>query len=365
MSARLRDETTGVAPTQPVVDQPPACLAEALVLAQTSDWSAASLPPLLDRLPGWAGQLMAPDRVAWQQGLRQFWTRHGWGLAMDRQLAIFDMACDWDDWPLVIAVGEALDQRRALTDSAIIQLARAYWHMGESEAALTRLYPHLVTAPRDLGAYDLYDRIHAWSSHCHAVGLDDRTGLHDSDLRLEPLGEQHLRDFAWQYQDPSIARLCCLPTFDSAQDWLDWLSDTYGYGDQLLFAVLHRQWGFVGVVSLILHRGVGFFYYWVGADYQGHGFGPGAVSLMLQLARTEYGMHACYAKAFTDNYPSRRGLQKLGFEPMAVRPAPPDDRECFYRLGDAVSASQGIDELRLLLVDMASEVSLCDLYGLS
>lgn len=338
----------------PVAD----CLATALQLAQADDWSAATLSSLLPRLSAWAGQLRAPDRVVWQHGLRQLWARHGWGLTTDRQQALFALACDWDDWPLAIQVGETLAQRGALPDSVVPALAQAYWQLGKGDAALRRLYPHLVAAPQDEQAYRLHADVHAWCGFRESLGLDGPIVSPDDALCLEPLGGHHLRDFAWQYQDPSIARLCCLPAFDSDRAWLDWLHETYGYGDQLLFAVLHREWGFVGVVSLILHRGAGFFYYWVGPDFQGQGIGPAAVSLMLQLGQSAYGMHACYAKAFADNYPSRRGLRKLGFAPMAIEPDPPHAHERFYRWGDVTPPSRAIRELALLLQDMGSELRL-------
>ena len=46
-----------------------------------------------------------------------------------------------------------------------------------------------------------------------------------------------------------------------------------------------REWGFVGSVSLVMHGEVGFFYYWIGRDFQGYGIGPEAVQLLLQAAR--------------------------------------------------------------------------------
>lgn len=131
---------------------------------------------------------------------------------------------------------------------------------------------------------------------------------------------------------------------------------TYGYGDQVVFAVLHREWGFVGSVSLILHRGAGFFYYWVGADFQGRGFGPEAVSILLRLARDVYGMRTCYAKVFSGNHRSQRGLSKLGFRPMSVQAALPDDDERFYRLGVDVPEAAANRELQTLLKDMGSEL---------
>ena len=95
--------------------------------------------------------------------------------------------------------------------------------------------------------------------------------IEDETLRLEPLGHHHCADFAWQYWDPDIARLCCLPVFADDAAWHRWLDECWGYGDQRLYAVLHRDWGFVGSVSLTLHEDLGFFYYWIGSRFPGAG----------------------------------------------------------------------------------------------
>jgi RimJ/RimL family protein N-acetyltransferase len=333
-------------------------LAELFDLLDAADWSLKAVIPALPALLDQTAMLVPANRFGWQAGLRMLWARHGWGMPGASQRQLMELAYQWDDWPLVIQVIETFAGKDGLSADDRYVLARAYWQLGDGGQALELLRPVLIVQPGDAEAYTLYRDIESWCRYraCYPFGTE--YPVDDGELRLEPLGEHHLGDFAWQYYDLAIAELCCLPHFDSDQAWLEWLCQTYGYGDQLLFAVLHREWGFVGSVSLILHRGVGFFYYWIGAEFQGNGFGPRAVAMMLELAQAVYGLHACYAKSFADNYPSRRGLDKLGFQHLPVQPMPPHEGERYYRLGTAEPDGMVIDELRTLLDDMGSEVRL-------
>lgn len=327
---------------------------------EADDWSLKAVVPLLSTLVAQAAVLPSVHRYGWQSGLRRLWARHAWGMSPSAQQQLLTLACRWDDWPLVVRIADTLAERGALSADTTCMLAHAHWHMGEDRRALRLLRPVLVGQPRNTAAYGLYLSIEEWCRYRDCFPFGSEYSVDDGELRLEPLGEHHLRDFAWQYHDPAIARLCCLPDFGSDQAWLDWLRQSYGYGDQVLFAVLHREWGFVGSVSLILHRGVGFFYYWIGSEFQGNGLGPRAVSRLLALGREQYGMRVCYANAFAENYPSRRGLGKLGFEMLTVRALPPDAQERFYRLGDPVSRQQAIRELDVLMRDMGSPMQLYD-----
>ncbi|HBF50265.1 MAG TPA: hypothetical protein DDX04_07675, partial [Massilia sp.] len=175
-------------------------------------------------------------------------------------------------------------------------------------------------------------------------------------LTLEPLAHHHARDFAWQYHDPTIAELCCLPVFADALDWHRWLAALWREGRRLLFAVLHREWGLIGCVSLQLHQDLGFFYYWLGRDFQGHGYGPCAGQLLLDLAARTYGLRCCYAKAFDTNLRSRSGLGKMGFADLGMRGAGDDCDQVFYRRGPAQGRRRTVDELDRLLDSMDAGV---------
>ncbi|GAB2182334.1 hypothetical protein DLREEDagrD3_25570 [Denitratisoma sp. agr-D3] len=209
-----------------------------------------------------------------------------------------------------------------------------------------------LAKPRNLVFVSIYRSLLAWNDSRCQLGLDAKGILGDDDLQLEPMGHHHIRDFAWQYYDPAIAERCCLPKFRSDNEWHEWLDDTYRYGDQGIYAVIHREWGFIGNVSLIQHAGIGFFSYWLGRDFQGKGFGPRAVALMLSFASERYGLHTCYAKVFDVNIPSRRALEKLGFEDIQVSAVSPDDNEMFYRRGPSADRDLIAEELHWLMAAM-------------
>lgn len=328
-------------------------------------WRADAVRALLPRALPFASSLSPADRLAWLQGLR---VARSIGALDDPAVAApaLALAERWCDWPLVDALCAA--QRSLLgADGEIGADAACAWiqalfHGGRSDAALQHCRRRMFSHPQEARPERLHRALSAWRCFVDARG----PAIEGDGLRLEPLGHQHLADFAWQYHDPEIAELCCLPRFADDAQWHAWLERCWRYGDQRLYAVLHPEWGFIGSVSLIEcavgNARVGFFYYWLGADFQGCGLGPRAVRLLLAHARDARGLRSCHAKVFDDNRRSRRALEKLGFRALPVRGIPPFDGETFYRLGldgeaDAEPA-QAVEELRLLLEAMDAETRL-------
>ncbi len=283
---------------------------------EDADWGARLLARLLPAILRLADELAPGARLAWMIGLRRAWDRHGRALPGAARGGLLELAAAWRDWPLAREVGAARRERGELDAAGERALARALHLLGESEAALETLLPGLLARPGDSRHAD------AW----RAIALErerdadwpgiDGAAANAPDLRLAPLGHRHLLDFAWQYHDPAIATRCNLPAFADAGQWRDWLDSTRGHGDQITHAVLHREWGFIGSVSLILQDGLGFFYYWLGRDFQGHGLGPRAGALLLGHAERHWRMRACHARVYADNTASRRGLGKLGFREL-------------------------------------------------
>ncbi len=291
------------------------------------------------------------ERGARRLELRRWWRDRGCTLTEAPMTDLLALASAWGDWPLSREVGRTLERQRTLAPHEAWWLVLACRQMGDLAEAIdlcrSRMFAHPnepwpMIAHRALRSLiEFHDTV--------APALDSAT------LRLEPLGHHHCEDFARQYYDPAIAELCCLPDFASSAHWHRWLDDCWACGDQRLYAVIDPDWGFVGSVSLILHQGVGFFYYWIGRDFQGHGLGTAAVRLLLDDAAEYHGMRACYAKVFEHNVPSRRALAKLGFEPLDVRPAPPDETEMLYRLGPPQPRQRTVEDLHELFRRMRSE----------
>lgn len=271
---------------------------------------------------------------------------------------MFCLALRWNDWPLLLAVAEGIEALRPLHPTEGIGCCQALWHMGQTESALNRCRRLNFAQPGFDPAQAMLGALNVWNDTLQHHPFSPLLGQPSGPLRLEPLGHHHLTDFAWQYFDPSIAERCNLPTFESGEHWHRWLQENESYGDECVFAVLHQSWGFLGSVSLVLHEGVGFVSYWIGVDFQGHGMGTQAVSLLLEMAHSASGMHTCYAQVLECNWASRRILEKLGFEQLCCRLAPPNEDGLIYRLGSFRSYQQNIRELHWLFECMQSDTKI-------
>jgi RimJ/RimL family protein N-acetyltransferase len=322
-----------------------------------AQWSPQAAAVWLPDAATCAATLPPTARTRWLQGLRAC-LEHGRALSPAAREAMLALAAAWGDWPLALPLCELWEEHAALPDWAEQVMVDALLHLGEHDAALARCRSRMFSHPRDAWPQTRHRDILAWQAFLaqRAEPIDGEVDGHR--LRLEPLGHHHLGDFARQYWDPQIAELCRLPQFADVQQWHRWLDECWSYGDQRLYAVLHRDWGFIGQVSLTMHGDTGFFYYWIGRDFQGHGLGPAAVRLLLSAAEARDGLRVCYAKAFWHNARSRHGLRKLGFEALDFRPAPPNEDETLYRRGPPHSREEDAARLRWLLERMGSETRL-------
>ena len=254
----------------------------------------------------------------------------------------------WCDWPLIVHLLEVASTNRPLRRLEIVQLTHAYWQTGRTSCALDRLRPLLIENPESSDVWRLYDAINEWQGFCRTSGFDTFED-DESDLSLQLLGHQHHASFAATYCDPSISHLCGLPDFHDAQQWHAWLNQRYALADEMTFVISHRYWGMVGSTSLIMNGPLGFCYYWIGKEFRGRGFGPGAISILLKLAKVRYGLQTCYAKVYDHNTASRRCLEKLKFEQLDFQSVFPHADKIFYRLGQPMPRYTIANELRELL----------------
>lgn len=183
--------------------------------------------------------------------------------------------------------------------------------------------------PKDERLSNLYSAV-CRKRQGHSYQLSDLT---DHEIQLTPMGEEHLEAFAWQYADPNVAKLCNLPDFNSDQDWFSWLDESLYSPSDHLFAVIHQEWGFIGSVSLRIKHNLGFFYYWLGRDFQGYGFGPRATDILMHLGQKYHAMSCCYAKVYPHNKPSQRAITKLGFTQLPYSMPENPENELLYYLG--------------------------------
>jgi RimJ/RimL family protein N-acetyltransferase len=330
---------------------------------ESAQWSPRALEQWLPGVIAHAYELPPDARIAWLLRLREA-ARHAWAAPLIVRQALMRLADAWCDWPLLLAVGEGLEDAGESPEWAGPLQVAAQLRLGASQAALSRCRTLALLRPRDRWASDTHDALQRWMCFVDRIA----SPIVGESLRLEPMGHHHAGDFAWQYYDPAIGERCCLPAFADHAHWHRWLDQCWGYGDQRIYAVIHPEWGFIGSVSLILRDGIGFFYYWLGRDFQGYGLGPAAARLLLDDARLHRGIATCYAKVFEDNAPSRRALEKLGFDALDFCPAPPNGHEVLYRLGSPQCREDSVEELRTLFERMGSDTRVavpCSMPGSS
>lgn len=172
----------------------------------------------------------------------------------------------------------------------------------------------------------LADRRARWPSAC------DPSLAAIDELAIEPLAAYHAEDMHAQLSDPEICVLAGLPPMTTPQEVLDWIAAENQSENRLLFAVLHRDFGFVGVVAAHLHSNTAHFYFWIGADYQGMGIGRRAAELLfVQLGCA--GVTEIFTTVYIDNGRSRRALISLGFRRVRTLALAPHADVLLYRMG--------------------------------
>lgn len=345
----IRDGYDAARLARPVLD-------EAWTRLTDCDWHPSMLAAYLPALVRQAPALAPASRCAWLEGLHRAWRRHRETLGSGERKALLELAAAWSYWPLVMAVGESFDAPDRLDDAVFQRLCEAYCMVGDADAAIDLTVAMQLSYPSKQSYAQRYERLVAWRNW-RADRLPIAEFVRENDaVSLEPLAHRHVSDFGWQYYDPSIAELCCLPCFADDGDWHDWLTQAYARGDQQLFAVMHRQWGFIGSVGLVLRGDVGLIYYWIGRDYRGCGFGPHAATLLLAAAHRYAGMRCCYAQVYDYNAPSRKVLQKIGFVETRVCAAAPNTDQLFYRIGHDDSDAHIAVEVHALMDYLEAEV---------
>lgn len=253
------------------------------------------------------------------------------------------------DWPLLIQLSE-----QSLYSPTGAHKATPYIQMGKLLKAQQLNTEALQKQPDDLPLIQQQQLIiETMQTHPYM-----NTTNHCKELWLTPLEYHHVADFGWQYCDPDIAALCNLPVFPTAESWLNWLHYCQQDPHLYIFAIIHRELGFIGSTCLHIHQGHGFFYYWLGADFRGKGFGPRAVTELLNLGNTYFGMQDCFTKVFKHNQPSQRATRKAGFRLLPFSAQPPSDNETFYYCGKEKQNTVLHKQLGELLLLLKSEIEL-------
>lgn len=294
------------------------------------------------------GMFNPASRITWLGHLRNFVEEQTQlSPATVNQLVTFSLfLCDW-------ALVLKLEKKFVIqTCNGRQDLAYAMWKLGHWSEAYHLLECLMFQQPDKDQCYGLYNEL-LNSAHQQGFSRYHNPAI-SAFLSLEPLNFHHGQEFLWQYHDPRIAELCCLPYLDNLTDWNHWQSDQGLYDDQTTLAVWHRDWGFIGVVSLAIHDDVGFFYYWMGNDFQNQGLGTQAASLLLDMGKECFGLRCCYAKVYEHNLSSQKAMEKIGFSRLPFNTAEPDNLEYLYYYGPVCSAEDNLREIYLLFQKMQS-----------
>ena len=251
-----------------------------------------------------------------------------------------------DDWPMLAYCCRLYQKRCAYIlsdpkDQAQCQaqlinklhlLNQAYQQQGLFDQAESCLKQGLLKHHRNKALLEDYKRLRELKK----ILPQGLTKLRSDELILTPLQRDHEKDFLWQYADPSIAELCTLPDFNDEdendkdkENWQQWLLECQRRPEAHLFAVQHIHWGFVGSVNIDVFKGVGFFYYWFGKDFQGRSFGPQAARILIDWSAGHLGLNCCYTKVYQDNIYSQKALEKSGFRPLPLKIAESYEQEAY------------------------------------
>lgn len=213
---------------------------------------------------------------------------------------------------------------------------------GGTPAALALLDQALEHEPANPRYRDfrcvLAERLRAWN----ATPWYRRELACDAALTLEPIGAEHLAVLLYQLRDPQIGVMTRLPELSTPEDAARWLEEEYREPGRATYAVMHAEHGFVGVVSLRRHDEAGYFYFWIGTDYQGMGLGRRAAALLFRHARA-LGIADIFTSAYADNARSRRALAHLGFAQIDIAACEPDQDLLFFRLALTDEAGGGAE----------------------
>jgi RimJ/RimL family protein N-acetyltransferase len=311
-------------------------------------------------------QTIEPEqRLHWMSIMRDYLFGHdqepkGYTVSLDDVVTVdlmMQLAQYLCDWPIVIYLREVLEksyQPEHLVLNNQFALCLAYYHQGMLHEAVQNIKSCMLRDYRQTHLVRQYWQLRQELSRL-PFALDDLTS---GDLRLMPLSEHHIDAFSWIYADENIASLCNLPSFTSDSDWLDWLNNNQSEPNKHVFVVIHQHWGLIGSVSLEVHNGVGFFYYWLGADFQGYGFGPLAVDILLDFGAGYLAMDCCYAKVYKYNTPSQKAMIKIGFRALSLSALWPDEQEVFYYLGTQINDIKHYEQLQLLFEVQGSDMKL-------
>jgi RimJ/RimL family protein N-acetyltransferase len=137
-------------------------------------------------------------------------------------------------------------------------------------------------------------------------------------IALEPVAPRHAEAVQALASHPDVVATTNLPEpypEDGAEQWIDYVQPRHEAGEEYAFAIKNADDTLVGVTGLRsvtdTKAELGF---WIGKPYWGQGYATAAARQTLVFAFEDVGLEVVFARPLRRNAPSRRVLEKLGFE---------------------------------------------------
>lgn len=286
----------------------------ALCLLRLSGHEPAVLAALLPKLIDAPELLVDNARPAWREALERTWAevipdpaepRLHTGIAIvAMHLGHFELARE--------ALSAGLDWFGPSAPD-LHCLAQVEAMTGRAAEAIPLLDVALELCPDDADCLELRAALCARLARRARLPFRDHATLDDGDLCLEALGPEHAGAFLRQYRDPQIARMTRLPELPTVDAVSAWIAREMEARGEPIWALVHRAHGFVGLVCLRGTADAGYFYFWLGADFQQRGYGGRAAALALRLAGA-MGLREVFTTVYPDNARSLRILARAGFD---------------------------------------------------
>src|SRR5690606_39072761 len=234
-------------------------------------------------------------------------------------------------WPLATELFRESLRYKGEQPEIFCNIGIAYWQLAEHEEAEKHLQKALNLWREEQASWPDQNRnaeedeeddpieehlldLQAWQIHCRQrIGVDRLAGK--GDIYLSLLGEHHAEALYLHQRNRLLAQQAGVRELESITDAREWIAQKNTNG-KTPFAVLHPQFGFVGLAVLELppepKSRCARFYYWITPDFQNQGFASQAINLLQQYLRG-LGIDHLFGCVHMDNHKSRRTLEKTEF----------------------------------------------------
>ncbi len=327
-----------------------------------STWDSRVLADCLPALLQMPLNLTAAERLHWIDALSRVWDGY-FPVGEDVEFAVnvARFAMRLSAWGLAVRCFSSLSACALHTAAIQYDLALCHYSVENIDEALRAAHRASALDPDNPHFQQLEQQLHEWSAYCNAAHCYDSALCRDGDLSIHPFGLHQTAAAMFQLRDANITVQTGLPAWKDQDEFSAWVMKRQVADNEACFAVVHAIYGFVGIVSLQWKDDKGYFYFWIGADYQNRCFGSRAARLMFNMAEEKLGIAQVYTCAFRDNTRSRRALGKLGFAMLPFDAKEPDQDAVFYRRAAATTPGDAVlKELTGLLRDLGLPFALVD-----